>query len=341
METETERAHQEKGGTTDTDACPSCHAALVRGMRFCRMCGYRHGEGMAEYVETVRFDGSHAATMPTFAPGNQTMTAPGGAPTTMISPGAPAQPLRRKSKRGRRKIIKWMALFLLILLIPVGAVGSKFLFGAIRDAARQRVSRLQAPSPPRSFFGAEEFGDVEGTAGALLEAALPGGPAERAGLIDGDIITKFDGTPVTGEDVMSDLLRQTPIGKTIEVVYLRDGETQSTMLTTISTRDYDADAFSSRERGLLGIQIDDTERVPVAGTKIHGVRLGDIYDNRPADLAGLKEGDIIVEFNDKPVRTTEGLGGYINAAKPGDTIPIAVHRDGQRIVIPVKMGRRN
>jgi hypothetical protein len=55
METETQRAGKETAAT-DTETCPSCRAALVDGMRFCRMCGYRLGEGMAEYVETVRFD---------------------------------------------------------------------------------------------------------------------------------------------------------------------------------------------------------------------------------------------------------------------------------------------
>ena len=44
--------------------CPSCGATLVAGLRFCRMCGYRLGEGVEEYVPTQRFD---AASMPTAA----------------------------------------------------------------------------------------------------------------------------------------------------------------------------------------------------------------------------------------------------------------------------------
>jgi serine protease Do len=81
--------------------------------------------------------------------------------------------------------------------------------------------------------------------------------------------------------------------------------------------------------------------VAVEGTKLHGVRIGDVYDNRPADLAGLKEGDIVVEFDGKPVRTAEGFGGYIALAKPASTVTLVVYREGQRIELPVKMGRRN
>ena len=335
METETQRAGKETAAT-DTETCPSCRAALVDGMRFCRMCGYRLGEGMAEYVETVRFDS--VPGMSGMGQGNQSLTS---APTTMMTPPlAPMAPMAPmwKPKRGKKK---WLAfLLLMVVLIPLVGVGGTFLFDAIRDAARASVGRFQPPpSQPRSFFGASEFNDVDGGAGALLEQAVPGGPAERAGLFDGDIITKFDGTLVPGEDALRDVLRQTSIGKTVEVVYLRDGETKTTMLTTISSEDWNADAFLPKERGLLGI--DDLERVPVEGTKIHGVQLGDVYDNRPADIAGLKEGDIVVEFDGKPVRTPEGLSGYINLAKPGSTISVVVHREAQRIEIPVKMGRRN
>lgn len=339
METETQRAEKESLAT-EPQPCPSCNAALVDGMRFCRQCGYRLGEGMAEYVETVRFDG-----MPNMGggmghqEGPQTMSNAAGAQTTFISPPPTTGAQSLSSGRRRRKGKRWMVvLLLLIVLVPLVAVGSTFLITAIRDVARERVGGFQSPDQPHSFFGASEFGDAEGDAGALLEGAMPGSPAERAGLIDGDVITKFDGTLVTGEDALRDVLRGTPIGKTVEVIYVRDGETLTTQLTTISNADYDSDAFMPKERGLMGI--DDLDRVPVEGTKIHGVRLGDVYDNRPADLAGLKEGDIVVKFGDKPVRTPEGLSGHINASKPASTIPVTIYRNGQLTVIEVKMGRR-
>lgn len=338
MKTETQHAGKDSATTpaTDAETCPSCHAALVDGMRFCRMCGYRLGEGMAEYVETARFDAmSGMSGIGQQQQGNQSLT---GSPTTIMTPAmAPLAPMW-KPKRGKKR---WVAfLLLLVILIPVLGVGGSFLFGAIRDAARSSVGRFQPQSDqPRSFFGASEFENAEGEAGALLKQAVPGGPAERAELMDGDIITKFDDKAINGEDALRDALRDTPIGKTVEVVYLRDGETKTTKLTTISSSDWDSDIFMPKERGLLGI--DDLDRVAVEGTKIHGVRLGDVYANRPADMAGLKEGDIVVEFAGKPVRTPEGLSGYINLAKPGSMVDIVVYRAGQKTVIPTKMGRRN
>lgn len=340
METETQRAAEKTAAAASSSAganpqtCPSCAAALVDGMRFCRACGYRLGEGRAEYVETVRFD--QRPYMPGVAEGNQ---ASAGAQTTLISQAATAPPQGLSSGRRRRKGRKWLAFALaFLLLVPLGVVGGVFLFRALRNAAEQSGAFQSQPDRPQSFFGAEEFGDTEGMAGALLAGAMPGSPAERAGLVDGDIITKFDGRPVNGEDTMRDALRETPIGKTVEVVYLRDGETKTAQLTTISSADYDSDAFLPKERGMLGV--DDTARVPVESTNLHGVRLGEVYANRPADLAGLKEGDVMIEFDGKPVRTVEGLFNYINAAKPASTVNVVVYREGQRVTIPVKMGRR-
>lgn len=333
METETQRA-QKESVANGAQPCPSCGAALVDGMRFCRMCGHRLGEGLAEYVETVRFDRmSNATAMPQ---GNQSLAGAQGTQTTLMSP--PPAPLAPtwKPKRGK----KWKWLLMVLAFFMLTAIGGPFAFRAIRNAVQASVAQFQPqPEPPRPFVGASDFSNTKDKSGALLEQVLPQTPAERAGLLDGDIITKFDEKVVTDEDTLRDAIIQTPIGKTVEVVYLRDGETQTAKLTTISDKDYDRDTVMPRERGLLGV--DELERVAVEGTKLHGVRLGEVYDNRPGDLAGLKEGDIVVEFDGKPVRTTEGLSGYINLAKPASTVTLVVYREGQRIELPAKMGRRN
>jgi S1-C subfamily serine protease len=83
------------------------------------------------------------------------------------------------------------------------------------------------------------------------------------------------------------------------------------------------------------------ERVPVPGDNSYGVKLGSVSTNQPADIAGLQRGDIIVSFNGNPVRTTTGLGSYIDHAAPGSVVSVGIMRGGQRIEVPVKMGRDN
>ena len=202
------------------------------------------------------------------------------------------------------------------------------------------LNNAPAPFIARSFFGTKGFTTVD--QGAMMDAVVPNSPAERAGLIGGDIVTRFDGHDVTGSNDMSRLLRTTPIGKAVEVVFLRDGALQTVTLSTASSAAFDTDTDTlmglTGEQGFLGV--DDYERVPVPGTNLYGVRLGQVLSNRPADIAGLRKGDIIIEFNGTPIRTTDEFESRIHRAKPGDLIKAVVMRDGTQQEINVKMGRR-
>ena len=52
----------------------------------------------------------------------------------------------------------------------------------------------------------------------------PGSPADKAGMVGGDVLISFDGQPVKGREDISKLLAKTPVGKTVDIVYLRDGQ---------------------------------------------------------------------------------------------------------------------
>ena len=58
-------------------------------------------------------------------------------------------------------------------------------------------------------------------------AVLPGSPASKAGLKEGDIITKLDNTILNKDNSISSVLARKKVGDSVEVVYLRDGETKT------------------------------------------------------------------------------------------------------------------
>ncbi|MDQ5846181.1 MAG: PDZ domain-containing protein [Acidobacteriota bacterium] len=311
--------------------CVNCHTPMPKELRFCRNCGFRLGEGLAEYTETVRFQNAPPGT----SPGNSSASFNpyGGAGGAMA-----AYPAGRMKKRKRRMSgMTWMFLGLIIFFIAAGV------FTAVIKSVRTNMPAEFAQAvAPRSYVGVDNFDTTDG--GVTFEnVEPPGSPADKAGLVGGDVITSLDGHVVTDDDQIMDLLGATPIGKTVDVVFIRDGEAKTTKLTTISKEELERleKEFRSRPvgRGLFGYEESNTERVPIAGTKMFGVRLDEVSQSRPADMSGIKEGDVVIEFDGVPIRTADELLSRIRRAIPYDTVKVVVMRGEERLEIPVKMGK--
>jgi len=315
--------------------CLNCHSSMPTGLRFCRNCGYRLGEGVEEYTDTVRFqNGTAAGGAVNFANAMPGSYAPGfgmsGGPIAVNAAGA----LKRQKKR--LSGMTWIFLIIALFFV-MGAGVSVFV---PRVSRRIQVGGAGPIFSSRSYFGVNSFDSTDGGVTFDSIEAL-GSPADKAGLVGGDIITSFDGHPVSSESEIMGRLRETPIGKTVDVVYIRDGETKTTKLTTISKAELDelGRLFAARPEGRGRLGIDDQETVEIPDSKLHGVLLGRVLPSLPGDMAGLKSGDIIIEFDGIPIRTAEELNFRIRAAIPYETIVIKVRRGSEELKIPVKMGR--
>jgi serine protease Do len=212
------------------------------------------------------------------------------------------------------------------------------LFSNSRMRIRNRSSASSASAAASGSYLGSHYKTAQG--GAFIEDITPpGSAADKAGLVGGDVITSYDGKPIKSESDLNNLLAQTPIGKTVDVVFTRDGETRTTKVTTISENENDRleEVFNDGPKGLLGVD-DNFKRAQVPNTNIYGVQLNDVTKNRPAYIAGLRDGDIIVEFGGIPIRTAGELNMRIDRAQPDSTVKVVVMRGGERLEIPVKMG---
>ena len=84
-------------------------------------------------------------------------------------------------------------------------------------------------------------------------------------------------------------------------------------------------------RGYLGIMIQDV--TPELAKEFHlkdnkGALVGDVTPNSPAQKSGLKSGDVILDFNGKQVTDSRHLKLEVASAKPGESVPVKVLRDG-------------
>jgi serine protease Do len=84
-------------------------------------------------------------------------------------------------------------------------------------------------------------------------------------------------------------------------------------------------------RGYLGVMIQDVNPALAKEFKLkdnHGALIGEVTDNSPAQKAGLKEGDVILEYNGKKVSDSRHLKLEVARTHPGEAVPVKVLRDG-------------
>jgi serine protease Do len=92
-------------------------------------------------------------------------------------------------------------------------------------------------------------------------------------------------------------------------------------------------------RGYLGVKIQsvtpDMKAVYGAG---EGALVVEVIPNSPADKAGIKEGDIIIRVDNKPIHTDADLVETVAFTSPGTRVTLTVIRDKKEIKIPVTIG---
>ncbi|MBI4580324.1 MAG: trypsin-like peptidase domain-containing protein [Planctomycetes bacterium] len=95
-------------------------------------------------------------------------------------------------------------------------------------------------------------------------------------------------------------------------------------------------------RGYLGVAISGLEQKPGLAqtfglTEDRGVVVEEVGPDTPAEKAGLKPDDVILAIGDTKIESVPQLQGLVARTEPGETIRLAVWRDGKRIAIPVKI----
>lgn len=80
--------------------------------------------------------------------------------------------------------------------------------------------------------------------------------------------------------------------------------------------------------------------VPDFGFNAKGVKFADVREGTPAAKAGLKGGDVLVEFDGKPIDNLYDFTYALRAHKPGDVVPVKVLRDGAEMKVQVTLEKR-
>jgi len=189
---------------------------------------------------------------------------------------------------------------------------------------------------------ADSFGLTD-KAGALVSKIDPKGPAADAGLQRGDVIVEFDGKPIKQMDELPRLVAATPIGKTCELVALRDGKRKSFEVKVgelpesevaiqpakAGEKEDGPSAWGLRVQNVTPeiarqLELDDSAGVVVAG----------VEPGSPAEEAGMRRGDVILEANGKSVAKSTDLRDALAGTKKGARL--LVRRGDSEVYVAMK-----
>ena len=97
-------------------------------------------------------------------------------------------------------------------------------------------------------------------------------------------------------------------------------------------------------RGVIGVAVQPipTYAIEALGLKERrGALVGTVNSDGPAAKAGIQPGDVILEFNGKPIERRDHLVSMVTATKPGSTVPVKVLRDKREVSLNVTVDELN
>ena len=216
-----------------------------------------------------------------------------------------------------------------------------------------------------------ESSEVSGllTRGAVVRSVTPGGPAADAGLKSGDVVVEIDGERVRGARQLSRLVQETPVGRNVPVLVVRDDERVSLSVTpeegpglSAAVREWMPDLgrweqqvrqalpgmpHTDREFGHWGQSPGARQRLGIAVTDVgpqlatyfgveHGVLVTTVTADSVAAQAGLEAGDVLTAIDGGPVGDVETLHRRVAAIAPPASVHIEVSRDGDVIMLEAR-----
>jgi serine protease Do len=183
----------------------------------------------------------------------------------------------------------------------------------------------------------------EGAEGALVGDLTERSPAAKAGLLSGDVIVEFDGKPVRSSKQLTEIVGDTPVGKTVKLKYVRDGRAQVTSITLAERPGQNVaenNEPNAEDAGKLGLSYSTvtSERATELKLKINsGALVEQAQPDGPAYEAGIRRGDVIHRVNRTQITTAQALTSALNALKNEQEIVFQIERGGQLTFITARL----
>jgi serine protease Do len=177
--------------------------------------------------------------------------------------------------------------------------------------------------------------------GVFVESVAPGGPSDKAGMKEGDVIVAINGKPVHDGNQLVSTVSSTPLGSALNVTVDREGKRHELKVVVADLTQVFPDQYGEGNEGAsksdsatvsFGMQIQNLtdQQIDRLGLKQKGgVQIVSVEPDSFAEQILLRPGDVIVAINLKPVSSTEDITKIRSSLKPGDAVQFKVLRKGR------------
>ena len=179
-------------------------------------------------------------------------------------------------------------------------------------------------------------------AGALVQRIEPGGPADKGGVEAGDIIVKFNGSPIEKSSDLPRLVGNTKPGARSSVTVWRKGAARDLNLT-IAEMEPDNKVAKAEEKkpkpeqtaNTLGLVVSDLTEAQKKELKVEGGAVVETAEGAAA-RAGLRAGDLILRVNNTDVKDGKQFNAVVAKLEPKKTVLLLVRRGEASQFVTVK-----
>ena len=206
--------------------------------------------------------------------------------------------------------------------------------------ARGKITRgwLGVSIQPLTPELAKSFGLKE-PKGVLIADVVKDSPADKAGLVAGDVLMEFDGKKLEAPQDLQKIVAVTAPGKGVPVKLWREKGEKTLEIKIGETPEETAQVEPSgggKSKSLLGLETrpitpEIARQLNLRTTE--GVLVARVEDEGPAAEAGLQRGDVIREINRQRIRSAQDFDRATQGLKPGDRVTVLLQRGPQSLYV--------
>jgi serine protease Do len=187
----------------------------------------------------------------------------------------------------------------------------------------------------------QAIGEKAPEKGALVAQVMDKSPAKEAGVQEGDVVVKVDGQPTADSREVQRVVLGKKVGEKIKLDVWRQGKEQEiTVRTATERRDNETAVAGGRndKEGKLGLSLQTLS--PEIASRLgidedaKGAVITAVQPGSPADVAGLREGDVVVGVDQSAVASAADVADKLHAKREGGHL-VRIERSGGAFFVAI------